>query len=49
MTGGGGADEDDGSGLAGIRRRAEAHDGTYLLSSPPGGPTTMTLELRCGS
>ncbi|WP_432955938.1 sensor histidine kinase [Micromonospora haikouensis] len=43
----GGADEDGGSGLAGIRRRIEAYDGKFLLTSPPGGPTTMDVELPC--
>jgi signal transduction histidine kinase len=45
----GGADEDGGSGLAGIRRRVEAHDGTFALVSPTGGPTTLTVSLPCGS
>ena len=45
----GGADEDGGSGLTGIRRRVEAHDGTLALTSPPGGPTILTVELPCGS
>ncbi|GAA4949234.1 sensor histidine kinase [Actinoplanes utahensis] len=45
----GGADESAGSGLAGIRRRVEAHDGRFTLTSPPGGPTTMDVELPCGS
>ncbi|MDX3670033.1 sensor histidine kinase [Streptomyces europaeiscabiei] len=44
----GGADEDGGSGLAGIRRRIAAHDGTLSLASPPGGPTTLKVELPCG-
>ncbi|WP_329274581.1 sensor histidine kinase [Streptomyces sp. NBC_01451] len=44
----GGADEGGGSGLAGIRRRIEAHDGTLSLASPPGGPTTLKVELPCG-
>ncbi|TDV52053.1 sensor histidine kinase [Actinophytocola oryzae] len=44
----GGADEGAGSGLAGIRRRVEAHDGTFALASPAGGPTTMTASLPCG-
>lgn len=44
----GGADE-SGSGLAGIRRRVEAHDGTFTLTSPPGGPTTVEARLPCGS
>ena len=45
----GGATEGTGSGLVGIRRRVAAHDGTMSLSSPPGGPTTLTAELPCGS
>jgi signal transduction histidine kinase len=45
----GGADEQGGTGLAGIRRRVAALDGTYRLSSPPGGPTELTVELPCGS
>jgi signal transduction histidine kinase len=45
----GGADEAGGSGLAGIRRRVAAYDGTVTLTSPPGGPTRMRVELPCGS
>jgi signal transduction histidine kinase len=45
----GGADPDAGSGLAGIRRRAEAFDGSLVLVSPPGGPTELRVELPCGS
>ncbi|GGM88194.1 sensor histidine kinase [Dactylosporangium sucinum] len=45
----GGADERAGSGLAGIRGRAEAHDGTFTLASPAGGPTTLEVTLPCGS
>jgi signal transduction histidine kinase len=45
----GGADEGHGSGLTGIRRRIEAYDGRLILTSPPGGPTTMHVELPCGS
>ncbi|GIJ61170.1 histidine kinase [Virgisporangium aurantiacum] len=45
----GGADEGNGSGLVGIRRRVEAYDGRFTLTSPPGGPTTMDVELPCGS
>ncbi|NUK91684.1 sensor domain-containing protein [Streptomyces lunaelactis] len=45
----GGADEDGGSGLTGIRRRIAAHDGTLSLASPAGGPTTLKVELPCGS
>jgi signal transduction histidine kinase len=46
--GDGGADEHSGSGLLGIRRRVEAHDGTFGLASPAGGPTTLTVSLPCG-
>lgn len=45
----GGADTRAGSGLLGIRRRAEAHDGTLTLTSPPGGPTIVEVDLPCGS
>jgi signal transduction histidine kinase len=45
----GGAAERDGSGIIGIRRRVEAYDGRFSLTSPPGGPTTMQVELPCGS
>jgi signal transduction histidine kinase len=45
----GGADEGAGSGLTGVRRRVEAHDGTLAVTSPPGGPTTVEVELPCGS
>ncbi|MFC5825103.1 sensor histidine kinase [Nonomuraea insulae] len=44
----GGAVEDGGSGLGGIRRRTEALDGVFALTSPPGGPTTMNVSLPCG-
>ncbi|MFB9504547.1 sensor histidine kinase [Streptomyces aurantiacus] len=44
----GGADEAGGSGLTGIRNRIAAHDGTLELASPPGGPTTLKVELPCG-
>jgi signal transduction histidine kinase len=45
----GGAGEHSGTGIAGIRQRAEAHDGTLSLASPPGGPTTLEVTLPCGS
>lgn len=45
----GGAAEQDGTGLAGIRRRVAALDGRTRLSSPPGGPTELAVELPCGS
>jgi signal transduction histidine kinase len=48
-NGRGGADESGGSGLGGIRRRIEAYDGQFRLTSPVGGPTTIDVELPCGS
>jgi len=45
----GGAEEDGGSGLTGIRRRVAAHDGAMSLTSPVGGPTTLEVELPCGT
>lgn len=44
----GGANE-RGSGLLGIRRRAEALDGTMTVHSPKGGPTRVEVDLPCGS
>ncbi|MFC5823167.1 sensor histidine kinase [Nonomuraea insulae] len=41
----GGADPAKGSGLAGIERRLAAFDGVLALNSPPGGPTTVTMNL----
>jgi signal transduction histidine kinase len=46
-NGNGGADPDAGTGLRGIDRRLAAFDGTIALSSPPGGPTVLTMELPC--
>jgi len=43
----GGADPATGTGLNGIQRRLAAFDGTVTLSSPPGGPTVITMELPC--
>ena len=43
----GGADPAGGSGLAGIERRLAAFDGVLALSSPPGGPTVVSLEIPC--
>ncbi|MBB5999952.1 sensor histidine kinase [Streptomonospora salina] len=45
----GGAAEDTGTGLAGIRRRVEAHDGNLIVDSPEGGPTDIRVELPCRS
>jgi signal transduction histidine kinase len=47
----GGADSPDteagGTGLAGMRRRVAALDGTFTLTSPAGGPTVIETELPC--
>jgi signal transduction histidine kinase len=43
----GGANPDQGSGLRGIEHRLEAFDGTVQISSPPGGPTVVTMEVPC--
>jgi signal transduction histidine kinase len=48
-NGTGGADDRRGTGIAGIRRRVLALDGTVEIDSPAGGPTTITMELLCGS
>jgi signal transduction histidine kinase len=45
--GAGGANPAAGTGLHGIERRLAAFDGTMALSSPPGGPTVITMELPC--
>jgi signal transduction histidine kinase len=36
-----------GTGLAGMRRRVAALDGTFALTSPAGGPTVVETELPC--
>ncbi|MET9460994.1 histidine kinase [Streptomyces canus] len=43
----GGADESAGSGLLGMRRRVAALDGTFVVTSPAGGPTVIDVELPC--
>jgi signal transduction histidine kinase len=43
----GGADPARGSGLRGIERRLAAFDGVLAISSPPGGPTAVTMEVPC--
>ncbi|MEU5941074.1 sensor domain-containing protein [Micromonospora sp. NPDC047548] len=45
----GGADPSRGTGLRGIQRRLSAFDGTFRLTSPPGGPTVLNMELPCAS
>lgn len=41
----GNIDPTRGSGLAGIRARVNAVDGTLTISSPPGGPTLVVAEI----
>ncbi|MEU3569558.1 sensor domain-containing protein [Kitasatospora sp. NPDC036755] len=41
----GGAAPYPGSGLAGLAERIRAVDGVFLVESPEGGPTTVTVEL----
>ena len=45
----GGADEDAGSGIQGVRRRVAALDGDVSVVSPAGGPTVIGMVLPCGS
>ena len=44
----GGADPAAGSGLVGVERRLAAFDGILTVSSPPGGPTIVVMEVPCG-
>jgi signal transduction histidine kinase len=48
-NGQGGADPDAGSGLRGLRDRVEGMGGSMFVISPNGGPTTVSVELPCGS
>ncbi|WP_067483034.1 sensor histidine kinase [Actinomadura hibisca] len=43
----GGADPARGTGLTGLARRVRSVDGTFRVTSPAGGPTTLTVELPC--
>jgi signal transduction histidine kinase len=45
--GSGGADPGGGTGLAGLADRLAAVDGRVFLSSPPGGPTVVRVEIPC--
>jgi signal transduction histidine kinase len=45
--GAGGAHPRAGGGLQGIERRLKAFDGMVAVTSPPGGPTQVTMELPC--
>jgi signal transduction histidine kinase len=41
----GGADPARGTGLSGLAQRVAVVDGRLTIASPPGGPTTITVEL----
>lgn len=43
--GAGGADPARGTGLSGLAQRAAVVDGQLTVESPPGGPTTVTVDL----
>jgi signal transduction histidine kinase len=43
----GGADPARGTGLRGIERRLGTFDGILAISSPPGGPTIVVIEVPC--
>ncbi|MGW4073269.1 sensor histidine kinase [Streptomyces asiaticus] len=43
----GGADARAGTGLTGLADRVSALDGRISLSSPPGGPTLLRVEIPC--
>jgi signal transduction histidine kinase len=45
----GGADATRGTGLAGLQNRVAAVGGVMNVVSPEGGPTTLLVELPCGS
>jgi signal transduction histidine kinase len=45
--GAGGADPVGGTGLTGLADRVAVVDGRLLLSSPPGGPTLVRVEIPC--
>jgi signal transduction histidine kinase len=45
----GGADASKGTGLQGLRDRVAAVGGTMHVISPDGGPTTVSVEVPCGS
>jgi signal transduction histidine kinase len=46
-NGHGGADPGRGTGLTGLADRVAVADGRILLSSPPGGPTVLRVEVPC--
>ncbi|MBU7599398.1 sensor domain-containing protein [Streptomyces sp. P38-E01] len=46
-SGRGGADPAGGTGITGVERRLGPFDGVLAVSSPPGGPTMVTMEIPC--
>jgi signal transduction histidine kinase len=48
-NGHGGADASRGTGLQGLRDRVAGLGGSMYVISPEGGPTTISVELPCGS
>ncbi|MFB9499758.1 sensor histidine kinase [Saccharothrix mutabilis subsp. capreolus] len=44
----GGADPRSGTGLGGLADRVNAVGGNFVIQSPPGGGTTLRVELPCG-
>ncbi|WP_159002166.1 sensor histidine kinase [Streptomyces sp. NRRL B-3229] len=44
----GGADPAGGSGLAGLAARVAGVDGRLHVTSPPGGPTLIKVDMQCG-
>jgi signal transduction histidine kinase len=44
-----GASTTGGTGLAGVERRLATFDGILAVSSPPGGPTIVVIEVPCAS
>jgi signal transduction histidine kinase len=46
-NGAGGADPARGTGLHGMERRLATFDGILAVSSPPGGPTMIIMEVPC--
>jgi signal transduction histidine kinase len=45
----GGADPSRGTGLTGLVHRVRSVDGALVVSSPVGGPTTVSARLPCES
>ncbi len=45
----GGADPARGSGLTGLADRVAVLDGTLVITSPPGGPTLLRVEIPCSA